>query len=154
MVERTLLTKESHGSLASSQRSHERCSHSPQRSLNHVLPAALRGQDLLHAAHSGCLAPTEGEGAVKNDAHDFGEQSYPLTSPQGRAGHGGEEGDGDAALQMSAIARALCLWSERESLKVMMQHLRCIFSFQTAVAALALLPLPCFQALPVLLLPY
>lgn len=40
MVERTLLTKESHGSLASSQRSHERCGHSPQHSLNHVLPAA------------------------------------------------------------------------------------------------------------------
>lgn len=105
---------------------------------------------MLHAAHSGCLAPTEGEGTVRNDAHDFGEQPFPLTSPQGHAGHGGEEGDGDAVFQM----RRNRLWSERESLKVMMQHLRCAFSFQSAVAALALLPLPYLQALPVLLMPY
>ena len=38
MVERTLLTPESHGSLAISQGSHERCCR-PSMLLNHVLPA-------------------------------------------------------------------------------------------------------------------
>lgn len=126
------------------------CCPARQRPPRTPRPGALWGQDLLHAARSGCLAPTEGEDTDRNDAHDFGEQPFPLTSPQGHAGHGGEEGDGDAMFQM----RRNRLWSERESLKVMMQHLRCAFSFQSAVAALALLPLPYLQALPVLLMPY
>lgn len=145
MVERTLLTKESHGSLASSQRSHERCGHSPQHSLNHVLPAAQhasghlipQGQQLSEAkslfrtAHSGCLAPREGEGTVRNDARDLGEQPFPLTSPRGHARHGGEEGDGDsdAVFQMRRNHAVFAACGQKESLKVMTQHLHCVFSF-------------------------
>lgn len=110
MVERTLLTKESHGSLASSQRSHERCCHSPQHSLNHVLPAtppatshlAPRGQQLSSAKPcsavplGGWLAPVEGGSSVRNYARDFGKWRFPPAP----SGHGGEVGDSDAMFQM------------------------------------------------------
>lgn len=89
----------------------------PSALLNHVLPAAQHaswaptpGQGLLHAAHRGCLAPREGEGTVRNGAHDFGEQPFPLASPQG---HGGGEGDGDAAFQVRRNLTALAVRRSR-----------------------------------------
>lgn len=108
---------------------------------------------MFRTAHSGCLAPREGEGTVRNDARDLGEQPFPLTSPRGHARHGGEEGDGDAVFQMRRNHAVFAACGQKESLKVTTQHLHCVFSFQSAVAALPLLLLPYLQALPVLLLP-
>lgn len=124
MVERTLLSKESHGSLASSQRSHERCCHSSQHSLNHVLPAtqpaashlAPQGQQLSLALLcpwwlAGWLLWKE-EALSEVMLMTLVSSAFPLRSPQGHTGHGGEVGDRDALFQMRhnhAVAAA-CGW--------------------------------------------
>lgn len=114
MVERTLLTKESHGSLASSQRSHERCCHSPQHSLNHVLPATQPatshlapkasgspqpGLARLHPWVAGWL-PWKEEALSEMMLVTLVSGAFPLPSPRVRTGHGGEVGHSDAMFQM------------------------------------------------------
>ena len=126
MVERTLLTKESHGSLASSQRSHERCCHSPQHSLNHVLPAtqpatgylASQGQQLSLAKPCSTVPVVAVWLLWKEEAQSetmlvtLVSGAFPLPSPQGCTGHGGEAGDSDAMFQMrhNHAVSAACGW--------------------------------------------
>lgn len=168
MVERTLLTKESHGSLASSQRSHERCCHSSQRSLNHVLPAtrpatghlAPRGPQLSSAKPRSTAPvvavwlPRQEEALSETMPVTLVRGALPLPSPQGCTGRGGEAGKSDAMFQMRrnhAISAACGRKRVAESNDVALTpH----FPLQSAVAAFALLPLPYLQAVPAFLLPY
>lgn len=130
MVERTLLTKESHGSLASSQRSHERCCHSPQHSLNHVLPATQpatghlapqRQQQSLALLCPWCLSGLllwKDEALSEVMLMTLVSSAFPLPSPQGHAGHGGEVDGRDALFQVRhnhAVAAACGLKRVTES---------------------------------------
>lgn len=156
MVERTLLTNESHGSLASSQRSHEGCVPSPQHSLNHVLPAAPRGQQLSRARFCPTLPtvnvwpPGKEKALSQTILVPLVSSPFPWALPEAMLGLVVKR----AMFQVRCEHAFPAACGQKESLKVTTWHLHCVFSFQSAVAALALLPLPYLQALPVLLLPH
>lgn len=164
MVERTLLTKESHGSLASSQRSHERCGHSLQHSLNHVLPAAQHTSWALTPRASSSPRPNLALHCQQWLAGSHGRRRHcqkwcswlwrAALSPDLPPRPWWWRGRWWRRVSEETQSHPLCSCGQKESLKVMTEHLRCVFSSQSAVAALALLPLPYLQALPVLLLPY